>query len=240
MQVYFYPLQILGAAARIRHPCADILLPLSREIFIMAIRPTTRQQKSEENRKAILDSALKLFSIYGYDTVTVNDIVGAIGMSKGSFYNLFRSKSDLIIYRSEVLGKDVMKEYSALLATDGYESTHSLCKIRDFIRIMLETSIGSGNQSFLSQMFISVMKDPPEDARNYFEQHQTDEIVKEVISLGQRRNEIRQDISCDEILRSIHIFQRSLLLEWCYKKGKYDIISRNQKAIDIFCKGLSA
>lgn len=47
------------------------------------------------------------------------------------------------------------------------------------------------------------------------------------------------DVDCDEILRAIHVFRRSLLLEWCYKKGKYDIIERNRAPIDIFCRGIA-
>lgn len=204
----------------------------------MSIQPTKRELKSEENRKKLLNSALALFSTYGYENVTINDIVNNVGMSKGSFYNLFRSKGDLVIYRSEVLGQDVMNAYSRLYEKPGYTELCTLDRLRDFIQIMVEISTASSNQSFLSQMFISVMKDPPEDAKNYYEQHQTDDMVKNVIREGQEKGEIRKDIDCDEILRAIHIFQRSLLLEWCYKQGRYDIVQRNKDAISIFCNGL--
>ncbi len=206
----------------------------------MSIRPSYRQQKSEKNRQLLLRSALDLFSQYGYERVTIDDIVKNVGMSKGSFYNLFRSKSDLIIYRSEVLGENVKTQFVQLLQQPEYAKKDAVSKIRDLIEIMVGTSTSSSNQPFLSQMFISVMSNPPEDARNYYEQHQTDDIVKGVILNGQTANEIRSDMNCDEILRAIHIFQRSLLLEWCYKMGKYDIIQRNKDAIAIFCQGISA
>ena len=205
----------------------------------MSITPSARQIKSEENRKTLLKSALDLFSRYGYNAVTVDDIVKNVNMSKGSFYNLFRSKGDLIIYRSEVLGEDTLEAYEKLRETPGYEKKNVVDKIRDLIELTIAISTASSNQPFLSQMFISVMNDPPEDARNYFEQHQTDEIVREIILSGQANGELRADIDCDEILRAIHVFRRSLLLEWCYKKGKYDIIERNRAPIDIFCRGIA-
>ena len=205
----------------------------------MAIHPSNRQRKSEENRKILLKSALDLFGRYGYNAVTVDDIVKNVGMSKGSFYNLFRSKSDLVIYRSEVLGEDTLTEYERLSKQPGYAEKNAVEKIRDLITITIAISTASSNQPFLSQMFISVMSDPPEDARNFFEQHQTDDIVRQTILKGQLNGEIRKDIDCDEILRAIHVFRRYLLLEWCYKKGKHDIVERNRDAIDIFCAGIA-
>ena len=85
----------------------------------MSITPSNRQLKSETNRKTLLKSALDLFDRYGYSQVTVDDIVKNVNMSKGSFYNLFRSKSDLIIYRSEVLGEDILKSYAKLSSEPG-------------------------------------------------------------------------------------------------------------------------
>jgi len=205
----------------------------------MAIRPSSRQRKSATNRKLLLQSALDLFSKYGYEAVTVDDIVNNVGMSKGSFYHLFRSKSDLIIYRSEVLGETAKEKFVELMEDPEYASKGAVDKIQNLIEIMVETSTSSSNRPFLSQMFISVMSNPPEDARNYFEQHQTDDIIREVILEGQASGEIRKDINCDEILRSIHVFQRGLLLEWCYKMGKYNIVKRNRDMISIFCQGIA-
>lgn len=205
----------------------------------MSITPSNRQLKSETNRKTLLKSALDLFDRYGYSQVTVDDIVKNVNMSKGSFYNLFRSKSDLIIYRSEVLGEDILKNYAKLSSEPGYRMKNAVDKIRDLIIITIDTSTSSSNVAFLSQMFISVMNDPPEDAMNFYEQHQTDLIVSAIILGGQQNGEIRDDMNCDEILRAIHVFNRSLLLEWCYKKGKYNIIERNKDTIEIFCKGIS-
>lgn len=206
----------------------------------MSIRPSSRQRKSETNRKLLLHSALDLFSKYGYEAVTVDDIANNVGLSKGSFYNLFRSKGDLIIYRSEVLGETAKEKFMERIEDPEYIAKNAVEKIQNLIEIMVETSTSSSNRPFLSQMFISVMSNPPEDACNYYEQHQTDDIVRGAILDGQSGGEVRGDISCDEILRSIHVFQRGLLLEWCYKMGKYNIVERNRDAISIFCQGIAA
>jgi AcrR family transcriptional regulator len=50
------------------------------------------QQRSEETRSHILQSALTLFSKNGYDATSVAEICQAAGVSKGAFYHHFASK----------------------------------------------------------------------------------------------------------------------------------------------------
>src|SRR5512147_1605125 len=55
------------------------------------------QQRSEETRSRILESALKLFSNHGYNKASVDDICTEAGISKGAFYHHFESKQALFL-----------------------------------------------------------------------------------------------------------------------------------------------
>jgi AcrR family transcriptional regulator len=55
------------------------------------------QQRSEETRSKILDSAIKLFSTRGFATASVDDICAEAGISKGAFYHHFESKQALFL-----------------------------------------------------------------------------------------------------------------------------------------------
>ncbi len=55
------------------------------------------QQRSEETRTKILDSAVKLFSNNGYNKASVDDICAEAGISKGAFYHHFKSKQELFL-----------------------------------------------------------------------------------------------------------------------------------------------
>ena len=55
------------------------------------------QQRSEETRARIIESAIKLFSNRGYDTASVDDICTEAGISKGAFYHHFESKQALFL-----------------------------------------------------------------------------------------------------------------------------------------------
>jgi len=54
------------------------------------------QQLKEERRLLILDAALKVFSQKGYKTSTMALIAKEAGISKGSIYNYFKNKEDLL------------------------------------------------------------------------------------------------------------------------------------------------
>jgi AcrR family transcriptional regulator len=52
-------------------------------------------------KKQIIDSARRLFNRYGFENVSVQQIMAGAGLTHGGFYTYFRSKSDLY---AEVLG----------------------------------------------------------------------------------------------------------------------------------------
>lgn len=55
----------------------------------------------EAVKKNIIDSARKLFNRYGFESVSLNQIMAGAGLTHGGFYSYFNSKSDLY---AEVLG----------------------------------------------------------------------------------------------------------------------------------------
>ena len=54
-----------------------------------------RRSKHERIRERILDSASKLFNRHGFNAVSIDDVMGDAGLTRGSFYTYFSSKTDL-------------------------------------------------------------------------------------------------------------------------------------------------
>lgn len=46
-------------------------------------------------KEKILESALELFSVAGYDAVSVSDISGKVGITKGALYKHYENKRDI-------------------------------------------------------------------------------------------------------------------------------------------------
>jgi AcrR family transcriptional regulator len=53
-------------------------------------------KKPEVRKSEILDAAEKLFAAKGYDKATINDILAAVNIAKGTFYYYFKSKEDVL------------------------------------------------------------------------------------------------------------------------------------------------
>ena len=53
-------------------------------------------KEHDERKTEILDTAKSLFLSKGYDKTTVNDILKAIGIAKGTFYHYFKSKEEVL------------------------------------------------------------------------------------------------------------------------------------------------
>lgn len=55
-----------------------------------------RNKYPEKTIEKILSVSLKLFSEKGYDKTTIQDIIDALGMSKGAIYHHFKSKAEIM------------------------------------------------------------------------------------------------------------------------------------------------
>jgi len=56
-----------------------------------------RRRPAEERRAQILDAAQRCFGVKGYHAATMDDLVRASGLSKGSLYWHFRSKEEVFL-----------------------------------------------------------------------------------------------------------------------------------------------
>ena len=70
-------------------------------------------KKREEIRGKILDSATRLFNRRGFTAVSIDDVMGDAGLTRGSFYRYFSSKTDLYFAASADAGKTWGKVYSS-------------------------------------------------------------------------------------------------------------------------------
>lgn len=51
---------------------------------------------AEERKNEILDAAERLFDMKGYESASINDILDAVGIARGTLYYHFKSKEDIL------------------------------------------------------------------------------------------------------------------------------------------------
>src|SRR6476660_7649411 len=69
----------------------------------------------KDRKKHVIKTAHQLFMDKGYQATSVQDILEGSGISKGTFYNYFTSKSELLIAIFKNLQLEIEKEKNEIL-----------------------------------------------------------------------------------------------------------------------------
>jgi TetR/AcrR family transcriptional repressor of nem operon len=59
------------------------------------------REQAEENRRKVVEAAGRLFKEHGFDGVGLNELMQAVGLTRGGFYKQFASKEDLVVEACE-------------------------------------------------------------------------------------------------------------------------------------------
>lgn len=73
---------------------------------------TRRKQQAIETKQKLLDTADALVKERGFDAVSVDDIVAACGVAKGTFYHYFESKNDLLVYLTRTPYEELKRRFA--------------------------------------------------------------------------------------------------------------------------------
>ncbi|TXT62581.1 MAG: putative TetR family transcriptional regulator Member [Promethearchaeota archaeon] len=109
--------------------------------------------KKEERRQEILDHALKLFVEKGYHQTRTSEITNSVGIGKGTLFNYFNTKEDLI----NELYTQVKEEVYSILISEKAPEEH----IYNFIKRNWMNFISWGINNYNKIRFIMQMEDSP-------------------------------------------------------------------------------
>jgi AcrR family transcriptional regulator len=156
---------------------------------------TRRERHSAAVRQRLFDAAMRLFAQRGFQNTTVEEITEAADVGKGTFFNYFPSKEELLTSFGEI----------------------RLGKIRDALRAAREER--EPIRSILHRLQLSLAEDPgrsPELARSIMltllssgvvraqscpRMRQAQAMFAEIFTLGRERGEIRCDIPAADLAR---------------------------------------
>ncbi len=79
-------------------------------------RPPRRRVGREQRRQELIGAALKAFTATGVAATSVDDIVRAAGVAKGTFYLYFDTKDDIVTAVAERMVEGVGEQFDALMA----------------------------------------------------------------------------------------------------------------------------
>ena len=175
-------------------------------------------KKSAKNTKGkIITAAWKLFYEQGYDNTTVEDIIDESKTSKGSFYHYFEGKDALLSSLSDVFDD----KYEELMETldKNMNSFDTLVYLNYELFDMIESGI---DMELLTMMYSSQLVTKGEkhllnNRRVYYK------ILKQIVSEGQKRGELTDELTVSEIVKIYAMLERALLYDWCLCNGSYSL-----------------
>lgn len=118
--------------------------------------PKTREQNQlikDERKAMILNTALRLFAIRGYDSVVVNDITKEANISHGLFYHYFKNKAELFIELVEIAEERTAKKRKNEQVLD---KSKAIDAIRTIASRMLEEIYLEDESPYFLYMFINM------------------------------------------------------------------------------------
>ena len=181
-----------------------------------------KKEKALETKNKIYEAAKQLFKQHSYDSVSVDSIVKAAGVSKGTFYVHFESKDALAAALVNDYTNLADIDYKSFLATlsDRQSVFDVLILLAEEISGFIAEDIGYENMSILYKAHLTkTINTIP--AMSY--SREVYKLFIEVLEKGVRQGELREDISVDSLARHLISAIRGITFEWCIRYPDFDL-----------------
>ena len=185
-------------------------------------------KKGAELRQKIIDTAWGLFYENGYENTTVNDIIRKVGTSKGGFYYYFKSKEDLLNSLYSVFDREYEKFYENM--DQNQDSLMKLKQLSQYVSYFLE---GNVSAELLAALYQSQLAKKSQDNFLNPDRYYIN-LVKKIISEGQKKGEIRTDISVEELAHDVLVLERGIIMDWCVQNGSFSLGYYGSRSFDLY------
>lgn len=186
-------------------------------------------RKNGKNTKSkIVAAAWKLFYDNGYDDTTVDEIIWESGTSKGSFYHYFDGK-DALLGSLAYLFDEKYDELAEQIDPDA-DSIETLLFLNRELFEMIENTIDLElmKRLYSTQLTAKGEKQLLDHNRVYYR------LLRKIVLSGQKRGEITEAQSVNEIVRYYAFCERAMLYDWCLCNGEYSLRDSAEKLMPFF------
>ena len=186
------------------------------------------KNNTRNTKSRIVSAAWKLFYENGYDDTTVEEIVEESGTSKGSFYHYFSGKDALLSSLSDLFDD----KYQELIPTldPEMDSFEQLMYLNREMFLMIDDSISLDLTArlYASQLITTGEKHLLDHNRIYYK------LLRQIVTEGQKKGELREDVSVNEIVKAYALCERALIYDWCISNGDYSLCQYAKSMMPVF------
>ena len=186
------------------------------------------RKNTRNTRGRIISAAWKLFYEQGYEDTTVEDIVFESETSKGSFYHYFDGKDALLGTLAYVF--DEKYEQLMEIMDPNLDAMEKLIYLNHELFAMIDGGVSMDLLARLlsTQLLARGEKHLLDRNRTYFK------LLRQIITEGQRRGELRKDFTVNEIVKAYALWERALMYDWCLSGGEYSLVAYTDSVTPMF------
>lgn len=200
-------------------------------------QPSRKEREEEFRRNLVLDIAEALFAEKGFHGTTVADIAEAAELAKGSLYQLFESKEELIsaIIRRKIDGihSEINKAFTSECSPS--EKIHKIIEIkllsiwenRKFARIFFHELRG----------FHWCIETPLIELYQSEIGHMLDQI-EHIFKEGQEKGEFRTDMSASTMVYALGGLSNGIVFQWLKNPESIDAEEAIREVQELFLNGI--
>jgi AcrR family transcriptional regulator len=192
-----------------------------------------RQIQSQIIKQKIRDAAKALVKQKGYENVTIDEICAEIGVTKGTFYNYFHSKEQLIL--DEVASDNL--HYRNKLRAQVSKLQRGLPKLIAFLRLALAYENDRAKE-FTRLSYKLRIADPKRVLPLYPDKRELYKIIDELIAEGQSCGQIRQDLTSGQLATIVLYNIRGMVYSWCLPDTDFDLNEIGEHLFRVLEEGL--
>jgi AcrR family transcriptional regulator len=213
-------------------------LPAATPLPAAPLRAIRRTRRGDERSRQIRSTATELFLKRGYDDVSVDEIVRAVGGSKTNVYNHFRNKEGLFVAIVKGLCEDLLASFvtidvSALGVEEG---------LRSLALALLDILLQDRHLAF-QRLIIAETARFPALGHAWFENgpQTSRRIIAQFVEKQQRAGRLRasdphQSATLFHDMITYDLMYRAML---GHKPSENEVRNRIDMAIDVFLRGVA-
>lgn len=150
-------------------------------------------------KQKIVEESIKLFEIKGYSETSIQDIVDALGVTKGTFYYYFDSKEQLLMDIQLMYINELLAKQQQILHDPGKD-----CKTKVFenVQLLIKQIKTHGRKAkIFFRELINLNQDHYVIIKNKRSQFRLN--LQKMIEMGMEKGEFRTDLRADLVTFSI-------------------------------------
>jgi len=186
-----------------------------------------RDRQKDMIRSALIRAGMELFETQPFAKTTVDQITSAAGVGKGTFYNYFETKEDLL-----VAGMAVLQEQETGLTDARVLEPASMREKLDRLIQWSVTWLEAHPELSLIWCLERLRRGIVDHRPHSFDGH-----LRSIIASGQQSGELRSDRSADQLMLEMTALIVFALSCWVHNRQEHDLASAIKASLDTYITG---